>query len=106
MRTLKFVVRDLIVSKDPTCDFSGLIPGTEGYIQVEFSFSGIWRDCDKVIAFTSMMGKEYPPQVLKNDICTIPAEALKNRKFNIQVLGKSDEKVLKTNKVTINQNGG
>ena len=39
MRTLKFVVDKQIIKQNPDCDFSGLVPGTDGYLQAEFSFS-------------------------------------------------------------------
>lgn len=107
MRTLKFIVDGQIIKQDPNCDFSGLVPGTEGYLQAEFSFTPEWNDCAKVAAFYSMMGMEYDPQVLHNGkVCMIPSEALKLRNFKIQVIGKGQNKLLKTDKVTVCQNGG
>lgn len=108
MRTLKFIVDNQILKPDPNCDFSGLIPGTSGYLQAEFRFSSEWNDCVKVAAFYSNLGTEYEPQPLKNDRkCMIPAEALERRIFTIQVQGLGpNEKKLKTNKCVIYQNGG
>lgn len=107
MRTLKFIVNEQIIARDPNCDFEGLVPGTEGYLQAEFSFSPEWSGCAKVAAFYSMMGQEYPPQVLADGrTCLIPAEALKRRIFKVQVIGKSASKKMTTNKLTVNQNGG
>ena len=107
LRTLKFVVDKQILEKDPNCDFSGLIPGTEQYLRAEFIFSKEWNDCVKVASFSSNMGTEYPPQVLEDGIsCLIPAEALKTQKFKVSVIGKCGDFKLTTNKVTICQNGG
>lgn len=108
MRILKFVVHDQIIEKDPECDFENLVPGTEGYLRAEFSFSSEWDNCIKAAAFYSMMGTEYPPQFLKDGSnCIIPAEALKRREFKIQVVGKGvNGKRLTTNKLVIIQNGG
>lgn len=107
MRTLKFIIDDQIIKQDPDCDFSGLVPGTEGYLQAEFSFSSEWTGCAKVAAFYSVMGHEYPCQLLKNgSTCMIPAEALERRSFKVQVLGKREGFKIKTNKVTVCQNGG
>ena len=108
MRTLRFIVTEQIIEKDPDCNFDNLVPGTEGYLRAEFSFSPEWNDCVKVAAFYSLMGTEYPPQMLEQGrYCMIPAEALKRRIFKIQVFGKdSNMKVLSTNKLTIRQNGG
>lgn len=107
MRTLKFVVDGLKIEKDPNCDFDNLVPGTEGYLQAVFSFSSEWQGCNKVAAFFSMTGKEYEPQILEDGkSCIIPAEALKKRRFKIQVLGKKEGFGLVTSKVTVSQNGG
>jgi hypothetical protein len=108
LRVLKFIVKDQIIKPDPSCDFSGLVPGTEGYLLAEFSFSPEWDKCVKVATFWSTMGKEYPAQLLKDGkACIIPAEALKRRIFKVQIIGKSaDSKRMTTNKVAVSQNGG
>ena len=107
MRTLRFIVNDQIIEQDPSCDFSGLVPGTEGYLQAHFSFSPEWIGCTKVAAFYSSFGKEYPPQILKDGrTCMIPAEALEKQSFKIQVIGKRKDVKLLTNKVVVNQDGG
>lgn len=107
MRKLRFIVEALTIRLDPDCCFEGLVPGTEGYLQAEFSFSPEWDGCKKVAAFYSVMGTEYPPQILENGKnCTIPAEALKNNTFRVQVMGKKDDLKLVTNKVSVHQNGG
>ena len=106
MRTLKFIVDKQIIKQDPNCDFSNLIPGTKGYLQAEFSFSPEWKDCVKVAAFYSPMGKEYPPQVLHHGrTCMIPEEALVGSAFKISVLGKKEGFKITTNKVTVSQKG-
>lgn len=107
MRTLRFIVDDQIIRQDPNCDFSNLVPGTEGYVQAEFTFSPEWVDTVKVVGFYSMMGHEYSPQVLKDGkTCMIPSEALKRRSFKIRVIGKRGEFKILTNKMVINQTGG
>ena len=107
MRTLKFLVDKQIIKQDPSCDFDGLVPGTEGYLQSQFSFSPEWNGCAKVAAFWSVMGKEYPPQLLTDGAtCIIPVEALKKQKFAVQVMGRRDDFKIITNKVTVSQNGG
>ena len=107
MRTLRFIVNGQIIKPDPNCDFTGLVPGTSGYLQAEFSFSEEWRNCVKVAGFYSMLGKEYEPRLLKDGkTCMIPAEALKRKSFKMQLAGKRGEYEIKTNKVTVNQDGG
>ena len=54
-----------------------------------------------------MLGTEHDPQILEDGkTCMIPAEALKRRKFKIQVIGRGPTVKLTTNKIMINQNGG
>ncbi len=107
MRTLKFIVNGFEIKPNPNCDFTGLYPGTEGYLRAEFSFSSEWRNCVKVAAFYSNLGTEYPPRLLKDGkSCIIPAEALRRKTFKIRVIGKDGDIKIRTNKVTVSQNGG
>lgn len=107
MRTLKFIVDDQILRQDPNCDFSNLIPGTNGYLVAEFSFSKTWEGVSKVAAFYSPLGREYPPRLLADGrTCVIPFEALEKRVFTIQVIGKKGESKLTTNKLAVRQDGG
>lgn len=107
MRTLRFIVDDQVIRQDPSCDFTNLVPGTEGYLQAHFSFSPAWNGCAKVVAFSSLFGKEYQPQLLKDGhTCVIPSEALVKSSFQMRVIGKKDGYKLNTNYVTVVQDGG
>lgn len=107
MRKLKFIVDNQIIKPDPKCDFEGLVPGTEKFLRLEFSFSKEWNGCAKVVEFSSLMGKEYPPQVLDDySTCVVPMEAAMRRSFKIRVLGKNETLKIVTNKIIIEQNGG
>ena len=107
MRTLKFIVEGQIIKQDPSCDFTNLVPGTEGYLRAEFSFSPEWTGCVKVASFWSAVGDEYPPQVLSDGVsCVIPDEATKRYAFKVGVIGKSNSIRLVTNKAIVKQNGG
>lgn len=107
MRTLKFIVDGQTIKQDPNCDFSGLVPGTEGYLKAVFTFSSEWADSVRIATFHSVMGKEYPPQILHNGTqCMIPPEALKRKTFKVGVVGKKGETKMTTNKVAVSQNGG
>ena len=107
MRTLKFIVDGLTLKQDPTCDFNNLTPGSEDCLKAEFSFSNEWRNITKVVGFYSRLGYEYAPQLLEDGrSCQIPSEAAKRRMINIRVIGKTDEGILRTNKLTIEQKGG
>lgn len=107
MRTLKFIVEDQIIKKDPNCDFSNLVPGTEGYIRAEFSFSNNWAGCKKVAAFYSILGHEFEPQILEDGkSCLIPKEALQKEKFSIRVIGRAKSLKIITDKIIVIQDGG
>ena len=107
MRTLRFIVKDQIIEKDPNCDFSNLVPGTDGYLRAEFSFSPEWDGYAKAAVFWSMMGKLYPSRKLDSSGgCEIPAEALKKMAFKIGVVGKKGDVKLNTNKLVMRQDGG
>ena len=107
MKTLKFIVNGQDIALDPSCDISGLVPGTTGYVKAEFKFSPEWDNCVKVVGFYSNLGREFEPRVLKRGkTCEIPTEALKKSIFKIQVFGKRDDFAICTNKITIHQKGG
>lgn len=55
MRTLKFIITAQNVQKDPDCDFSGIVAGTEGYLQAEFLFSEEWAGCRSRLFYRRMI---------------------------------------------------
>ena len=107
MRTLRFVVEDQTLKQDPHCDFSGLVPGTEDYLQVSFSFSSVWIGYGKTVIFRSMLGKVYSQTELKDGkTCVVPIDALKKRAFKMQIVGQRGKQKILTNKLVVNQTGG
>ena len=107
MTTLKLIVEGKIIKQDPNCDFSNLVPGTEGSLRAEFSFSPEWKGCAKVASFWSAVGDEYPPQVLTDGVsCLIPDEATQRYAFKVGAIGKSATIRLTTNKAIVKQDGG
>ena len=107
MRVLKFIVEDTTIRKDPTCDFTGLVPGSTEPVRAEFTFSSDWKSKVKVAGFWSIMGAEYEPQAINDDgSCEIPIEALSKLAFKIQVLGqKRGSEIKRTDVITIYQSG-
>lgn len=107
MRTLKFIVEGQDIKPDPKCDFSGLVPGTEGYLQAEFTFSKEWNNTTKVVGFYSKLGNELTPQPLKNNrTCIIPADATKKQSFKLQVIGTQGDYTIRTDRFEVIQKGG
>lgn len=107
MRILKFIVENDTLKQDPSCNFDGLFPAPNQEIRAEFDFSTDWTNTPKVAAFYSMLGKEYPPQIIdEKNRCMIPPEALMLPAFNIQVLANIRGKIVTTNTLTVYQKGG
>ena len=105
-RILRFNVDGQEITKDPTCDFTGIVPGTAGYITAEFVFSKEWDNCVKVVGFRSGPN-EYEPKILRDGrFCIIDEEVLKRAMFYIHVVGKKKDFRIKTNEVMVKQDGG
>lgn len=106
MRTLNFLVNGNEIIQDPSCNFSGLFPGSNEEIEAQFIFSHDWDGLTKVASFWSMLDHEYPPAILDSEgKCVIPAEVLKRTAFKIQVLGKSRRGIIFTDKLIVHQRG-
>ena len=103
MRILKFTIDKQIISQDPSCDFSGLVPGTEGYLQAEFSFSHEWNGCEKIAVFKNY-DTELPVRI-KNNSCEIPPEVLLFKKFKLFIIGLKPGFRIQTNIAEVKQNG-
>ena len=105
-RILRFNVNGQEITRDPTCDFTGMVPGSFGYITAEFNFSKEWDDCVKVVGFRSGPN-EYEPKILQDGrFCIIDDEVLKRTIFYIHVVGKKKDFRIKTNEVMVKQDGG
>ena len=107
VRTLVFNVKNQIIQKEPSCDFSGLVANTSGYLKAKFVLSDAWDNCAKVAGFFSKDDQEFPPCVLdENNSCEIPSDALKYHEFKIRLYGKRDNYMITTQPITIKQYGG
>lgn len=103
MRRLRFIVDRQTIRKDPDCDFNGLVSGTKGYFDAEFSFSDDWDGCRKAAAFYAAGKRYYAPLV--RGVCEIPEGALKERRYGVSVLGEREGYRITTNIVEVRQNG-
>ena len=102
-RDLVFVVEDQELNKDPSCDFSGLVPGSSGYLRVVFAFHGLWNTLTKAAVF-STNGVESAMPII-NDSCVIPDSILKEKSFSIKLVGRNTQQMLQTNRLVVNQLG-
>ena len=101
MRLLEFNVDSQHVQKDPNCDFSGIVAGTENYLRAKFTFSDEWRDCKKAVSF--WRGEKEHAVLLNNDTCNIPPEVLVGATFKVSVTGQRNGYRITTNKTIVRQ---
>lgn len=107
MRTLVFNVNGQMIEKSPTCDFNGLVAGTEGYLKARFMFSSDWNGFVKVAQFLAKDGSELPPCVVSAEgECYVPKEASQRHEFKIRLYGKKDGAIIITKPISIKQHGG
>lgn len=105
MRTLRFDVDAQKISPDPACDFSGIVPGTAGYLHAKFEFSPEWRGLAKVAEFRRYSTDEVFPEKIINGECVIPAEALRGKKWYVNVVGKRGNIRMTTDRAEVKQEG-
>lgn len=102
MRTLKYKVVGQRLR--PIGDHTGLVAGTEGYLEASFVFDSSWDGC-KIVASFSPEGRDAV--VLNVDgTCVIPAQALIGSTFEVRVEGRRDNYSIRTNPVIERQSGG
>lgn len=103
MRILEFTIDKQLVAPNLQCDFTGIVPGTKGYLVAEFSFSDEWKYCRKVAVFKRAKEEYFVP--LKDNRCEIPEEVLKYTSFRLSVIGERDGYRIISNEMEIRQNG-
>lgn len=104
MKTLSFTVNGQKLSKKPSILFSRLVAGSSNFYDVSFEFSPEWSSLIKVVKFASGSIEEYIP--LTNNTCKIPERISKLHKFNVSIVGATDDVQIMTNTITITQKGG
>lgn len=104
MRILDFEVERQRVKKSPSCDFSGLVAGSVGYLYTKFHLRGSdWENCSTIVARFWVNDKEYANILDKNNSCEIPPEVAKEKKFAVSVLGVNTAYRIETNKIHVRQ---
>lgn len=105
MRTLKFIVTGQVIRPDQSCDFSGLVPGTSGYLKAGFSFDEDWKGCEKIVEFRRYLSDDPESIRLVNDACMIPEESLTRNSFKVSVIGIRPGYRIKTGNAEVKQDG-
>lgn len=104
MRALRFDVNRQLVRAAPDCDFSGIVPGSMGYLVAQFSFDDEWSGCKKAASFYGVNGIEEARPIV-NGVCEIPAQVLDGRFFEVCVTGIREGFRIRTNKMIVRQEG-
>lgn len=103
MKTLAFVVKGQKLSKKLSILFYRLFAGSSNFHYASFEFSPEWDGLFKVVKFASGAVEEYIPLI--NNTCKIPDRISKLRKFNVSIVGASNDVQIMTNAITITQKG-
>lgn len=102
MRVLQFLVEQQNIRKDPGCDFSGLVSGTQGYLQAYFQYSEEWNGCAVAAVFSCADGEEAVPVV--NGVCEVPATIARKKMWWVRVVGmKNDGYKITSNRAEVQQ---
>ena len=103
MRVLSFDVNGQHISKNPDCDFSGLVAGTRTYLQAHFSFSPDWDGCVLIASFWKGSKEHAVP--IKDNVCMIPPEVLVGKSYGLSVIGQRSDYRITSNRIYIRQEG-
>ena len=95
MRILQFLVEQQNIRKDPGCDFSGLVSGTQGYLQAYFQYSEEWNGC------AVADGEEAVPVV--NGVCDVPPAITRKKMWRVRVIGMKDGYKITSNRAEVQQ---
>lgn len=104
MRILEFEVTKQRLKKKTTCDFSGLVAGSIGYLKAKFYFSKEdWDSCSQKVARFWIDDNEHAEFLNEDNSCEIPPEVLTGDKFKVSVLGVASGYSIETNKISVRQ---
>lgn len=98
-RTLMFKISGQKIEKNG--DFSHLVKGTRGYLQVSFSCTHEWNSCKKAAVFLTGE-KEYPVPVV-GDKCDVPDEVAEKSIWELKLVGERDGFRIITDTVGVTQ---
>ncbi|WP_270603976.1 hypothetical protein [Dorea amylophila] len=99
MRILQFTVSGQSLKKEG--DFSGIVAGTNGYLQTSYNFNNDWKDCKKAAIF-SRYEKDYPVPII-NGRCEVPEEVTGCKCWRVRLIGEREGYRITTNQVEVYQ---
>lgn len=105
MRILKFEANGQKLKKESSCDFSGIVPGTSGYLKASFSFSAEWTGMVKVAEFRKLTSDEPVSVPIINNECMVPADVTGGDRWYVKVIGKRGDVLIPTGNYRVRQEG-
>lgn len=105
MRILKFIINSQQIGPDPSCDFSGIVPGTAGYLKAQFSFSAEWSGLVKVAEFRRYLCDEPVSVPIINGECAVPDTVTGGKAWYVKIIGKRGDVILPTCNCKVEQEG-
>lgn len=104
MRVLRFDINRQLLKPSPECDFSGIVPGSAGYLHARFDCDSEWNGCKKAASFFGVDGREHAVPII-DGMCEIPSCTLNGRFFEVRVKGVRQDFVITTNRLVVRQEG-
>lgn len=105
MRILEFEINGQNISKSKNCDFSGIVPGTSGYLKASLSFSSEWSGMVKVAEFRKYVCDDPVSVAIINNECMVPTEVTGGKAWYIKVIGKRRDVIIPTKNCRVRQEG-
>lgn len=105
MRILEFEINGQNISKSKNCDFSGIVPGTSGYLKASFSFSTEWIGMVKVAEFRKYLCDEPVSVPIINGECTVPDTVTGGKAWYVKIVGKRGGVIIPTGNYRVRQEG-
>lgn len=98
-RTLTFKVAAQKIEK--VGDFSNLVKGTKGYLEIEIDCSKEWSGCRKAAVFC-VGDQEYPVPIIGNK-CNVPDAVTEKSIWELKLVGERDGYRIVTGKAGVIQ---
>lgn len=105
MRTLIFAVSGQRIMQDPDSDFSGIFPGSEGYLKAQFLFDREWAGMVKVAEFRRFAPEDPVSVPIRNGECMVPAKVTVGKSWYVKVIGKRGDVIIPTENCMVRQEG-
>ena len=105
MRKLKFKVNGQKLKEESGCDFSGIVPGTSGYLKASFSFSAEWIGMVKVAEFRKYLCDEPVSVPIINGECAVPDTVTGGKAWYVKIVGKRGGVIIPTGNCKVEQEG-